>query len=415
MSISEQAFQKYAELILHLVAVDKDDFVLIRAGMEHRNLVAQLYAQAYKKGAKYVHISVGSEYFDGLRAKYSDPKYLDIFPEGIRTMNKEFVDNKACLISIRSPEDPSVNQDVQTEHLSTINNAKNDALQFLKKAVMSDALSWIVVDCPTEGWAKNVYPNMQSKEGEIALWNAMQKILRLDHDDPIASWEKQQKTILARKKILNNKQYTMLHFLSEGTDLKVGVHEKSVWLGAAHTSQNNKYFQANLPTEEVYTSPDCRYTEGVAKVKRPLPIFGKKVENITIRFKEGRLEEAVAEIGNDNLQAFIDSDERNRYLGEIAMVGTDSPIWQSGLIFNSILYDENAGVHFALGAAYPTGYGFGAGDTTSAEELLAMGCNASKFHLDFVIGDEQMTIYGIKKDGTKELIMEKGLFVQTLT
>ena len=414
MSISEQEFKSYAALILHLVAVEKDDFVLIRADMGHKNLVAQLYAQAYKRGASYVHISVGSGYFNGLRASNSHPEYLEIIPESIIGMYKEFVDKKACIISVRSPEDPAVNQDVSTEHMSTINNANSKAMQFLRKSVMSDGLSWIVTDCPTKGWAKNVYPDIPSDEGEIALWNAMKKILRLDQDDPIAAWEKQQENILKKKKILNQKEYRTLHFLSEGTDFKVGVHKKSVWLGAAHTSQNGKYFQANVPTEEVYTSPDCRYTEGTVSIKRPLPIFGKRVEGITMRFKEGRLEEAYAEVGNDSLQAFINSDERNRYLGEIAMVGIDSPIWQSGLIFNSILYDENAGVHFALGSAYPTGYGFGAEDNTSAEEYIAMGLNTCNFHLDFVIGDENMTVYGILEDGTKELIMEQGLFIDEL-
>lgn len=414
MYFSEKEFESYAKLIVHLVAVDTTDFVLIHTDFEHKDLVTQLVKFAYQKGAQFVQILVNSEYLDGLRATHSEEQYLNVFPQSIIDLYKEYNDKRACIISIRSPEAPFVNKNVSTKKLAEINFRKREALSFFYKSVISDKFSWIVVAYPSVGWAKNIFPTLESKEGVQKLWNHMKTILRLDTSDPIQAWTIQQQKIIHRRTYLDNKKYNSLRFVSEGTDITVFLHEKSVWLGAAHKSANNKYFQANLPTEELYTSPDCRYTEGQVTIKRPLPIFGKNVGGIVMTFKEGKVIDAFAESGNDVLQQYLDASERNRYLGEIALVDITSFIWQSKLVFNNILFDENAGVHFALGAAYTAGYGFDSSKTPDNETLLGMGCNISKFHMDFVIGANDITVYGLYKDGSQEIIMTDGLFISEL-
>lgn len=413
MIISEKEFETYAELILHLVALEKDDFVLINADMEHKNLVSQVVRLAYEKGAAYVHINIGSDFWDGVRAKHSRKEHLNIFPESIQALYREYSEKRACVISIRSPQDPTINKDIPSDKLGIINKTKNENLMFFREYIMSDKLSWIVVSCPTEGWAKNVYPDIEANKGMCMLWEEMKKILRLNTENPIQAWEEQQQKIISRREYLNKKKYKKLEFNCKDTGFVVGLHERSTWLGAAHDSENGKFFQANLPTEEVYTTPDCRVTKGTVHATRPLTIFGKKVDGISMTFENGKLKEAHAELGNDNLQEFINADERNKYLGEIAIVDTLSPIWQSGLMFNNILYDENAGVHFALGAAYPTGYGYKAGNVPSEEELIAMGCNVGKYHLDFSIGTHDMNIHGINADDSAEAIMIDGRFIET--
>lgn len=414
MAMSELSFEKYAQLILHLVAVEKEDFVLIHCDFDHKPLITQLIKYAYQKGVHHVQVLISSERIDGIRAEFSEEEYLSYFPKSMVELYREYTDKRACVISIRSPDDPQYNANVSASKLATINNIKRKSLSFFHEAGVSDQFSWIVVGYPSEGWAKNVFPELNAQEGVEKLWATMQEILRLNQENPIQAWSNNQEKILFRRKYMNEKKYSALRFEAYQTDFKVVLHERSTWLGAAHLSENGKYFQANLPTEELYTSPDCRYTEGHVTITRPLPIFGKKVEGITMSFREGKVIEAFAKVGNDILQQYLNADPRNRYLGEIALVDINSPVWQSKLVFNSILYDENAGVHFALGTAYTGGYGFKSSESTNARSLIEMGCNACAFHMDFVIGSEHISVYGVNADGKEEAIMKEGVFIEAL-
>ena len=416
MYIDSKEFEGYAQLLLHLTDVSEGDLVFLNANFESHPLVEYVIQHAYKRGAKYVELSIGSSKLDGLRAKYSKEKFLEYFPHSRIEVFKEYDAKKACVISIRSPEDPAVNQGVPASALKTLDSIKRDKLKFFHKSIVSDQLSWIVSAFPTTGWAKTVFPKLDPAQGVKKLWEELKVILRLDTPDPIKAWETQQKKILARRAYLNKKKYTGIHLIDkQDTDVFVALHERSNWIGAAHTSANGKYFQANVPTEEVYTSPDCRFSKGWVTVQRALPIFGKQVSGITMTFEDGKVVKAHAEVNDDMLQQYLNADPRNRYMGELALVDTESLIWKSGLLFNNILYDENAGVHFALGTAYTNGYGFSSSDDTSDEKmLLDMGCNVSQFHLDFTIGSDTMDVYGVCADGTEDPIIQQGRFIEAL-
>lgn len=414
MQFPEQEFDAYAQLIVDLIQVQQNDLVLINAEFPHELLVASLMKYSYLQGAKFVQVMIGGEKLEGIRAEYSREQFLEYFPKSTVELVREYNDNRACVISIRSPESSSLNANISEDTLEKVHKTRRKALHFFQQSVISDRFSWIVVSFPTMGWAEHVFPNMNPAQGVYKLWDVMKPILRLDSENPIQEWKKHQDTIINRRAYLNKKKYKELHFVSESTDLFVSLHEHSTWLGAAHTSKNGKYFQANLPTEELYTSPDCRFTHGQVRINRPLPIFGKKVEGITMRFEQGKVVEAHAEVNDKSLQYFLNAHERNRYIGEIALVDISSPIFQSGLIFNNILFDENAGIHFALGSAYPAGYGIDSQEIPSEKDLVAMGCNASMFHIDFTMGDETMSVYGITHDENTEVIMDKGTFVKEI-
>ncbi len=410
--INEDECIAYADLILFLVAADKNDTVLIKAEYEHAPLVHALTKQAYKKGVKHVNYNITSEVSTVYRARYSKEEYLEYVPESNLALLQECCDKQSCIISIRSPIDPSISAMAPSDALGILHKVQREKYDFFHKAIISDAMTWIVSAFPTEGWAKNVYPDLKPREGIRKLWEVLKDILRLTEPCAISAWKEQQKILEKRGEYLNNKAYSALHFVGDETDLTVKLNTRSRWSRASHFAKNGKKFQANVPTEEVYTSPDCRYTQGTVRVQRPITIFGKIVRDICYTFEEGKISHFSASENSEALKNFLQAHERNYYMGEIALVDVTSKIWKSGLLFNSILYDENAGAHFALGSAYTSGYGFDIDDDVPAkEQLLAMGCNTSPFHIDFTIGYEGLSVFGILESGAKEPIIENGVFV----
>lgn len=412
MYITEEECLAYADLVLFLVGADKGDTVLLNAEIEHEPFINALTKQAYRLGVKYVQHNISSEKFSVYRALYGGAEDLSYVPRAMVETMRETLDSKSCVISVRSPQDPAVAQAASAQALGAIHKGRREALEFFHRGIVTDALSWIVIAFPTEGWAKNVYPELPPHEGVRTLWETVKGILKLNEADPRAAWQTYQTVLRARGTYLNAKRYRALHFTGEGTDLRVALHERSTWISGAHFSQNGKYFQANLPTEEVYTSPDCRYTSGTVRIRRPITIFGKKIDGITMRFENGRVVEYDAQTNKDVLDGFFAASERNAYMGEIALVDINSGVWKSGKVFNSILYDENAGVHFALGTAYTSGYGYKSTDTQPSEaELIAMGCNCCSFHEDFTAGYEGLHVFGVTASGDEEPIIQNGLFV----
>lgn len=409
--IHEDECIAYADLILFLVAVEENDTVLIKADYEHAPLIHALTKQAYKKGIRHVDYNIISEVSTIYRACYSNKEHLTYIPDSNLARLQECCDKQSCIISIRSPADPAMSAIAPSDALGILHKTQQEKYDFFHKAIISYAMTWIVSAFPTSGWAKNVYPDLEPREGVRKLWDVLKDILRLNEPCAITAWQKQQQILEKRGEYLNNKGYSALHFVGDGTDLTVKLNTRSRWSRARHAAKNGRKFQANVPTEEVYTSPDCRYTQGTVRVQRPITIFGKTVRDIRYTFEAGKICDCSASENSEILKSFLQAHERNYYMGEIALVDTTSKIWKSGLLFNSILYDENAGTHFALGAAYTSGYGFDTDDIPPTDELIAMGCNVSPFHIDFTIGYEGLSVFGILESDALEPIIENGVFV----
>ncbi len=428
MIVSKSDCERYADILLHLVAVDKGDLVLINTMFGQEDIVFPLVEKAYARGAKHVGLQLRDQKLVTLRAMHSNPDYLQYLPRSGTEMLREYSDAQACVISIRSPLDVEFGTNASAEALSKISKAYMQANSFFHEAVVSDQFSWIVAGYPSKEWGQNVFPQLEGEEAAQKLWQAMRKILLLDTEDPISAWEQRIRSLQKRQTVLNSKKYHALHLVSDNTDFYVSLNQRSEWSAATHTSRNKKRFQANVPTEESYATPDCRYSYGTVCVSRPIIILGKIVDDIRMTFRQGKVVEAHAGTGNDVLQSFLELDERNRYLGEIALVDTKSLVWKSGLVFKDILYDENAGTHFALGTGYTSGFGFGPEEKETEETLIGMGCNVSKHHLDFTVGHEKLQVFGLyysdgdgsgggggdiasKKAIREEPIIKDGLFV----
>ncbi|NCB03155.1 MAG: aminopeptidase, partial [Spirochaetia bacterium] len=208
-----------------------------------------------------------------------------------------------------------------------------------------------------------------------------------------------------RAKTLNALNLRSLHLKSAITDVSIGLSEYHSFEGGGETTTKGHPFYPNIPTEEVFTTPIKDSVNGLITTTKPVSLLDSLVENVRLVFNNGKVVEARAEVGNDVLQQYLEIDEGARYIGEIALVDQRSPISQANTIFHSILYDENASCHFALGAGYPTCLNLPQG--LSLEEA---GCNQSLVHTDFMFGSDDMSVIGIDRENKEHVIMKEGKF-----
>ena len=281
----------------------------------------------------------------------------------------------------------------------------NKALKSYSDAIMGNAIRWCVIAYPSYNWAKLMFP--ESDDPEAELFEAIKHTVRLDSDDPVAAWNDHIETLNRHAKIMNDYDFSYLRYeTSAGTNLKVGLAKDAVWLPAQEKAKDGVPFIANMPTEEVFTAPDNTRIDGVVKNALPLSYNGTIIDGFSVTFKDGKVIEFSAEQGYETLKALINTDEGTKSLGEMALVGKNSPIAKSKLLFYNTLFDENASCHFAFGQAYPTTIN-GGGDMT-AEELAAHNANDSVEHVDFMVGTEDLKITGVTKDGKEVVVFIDG-------
>jgi aminopeptidase len=269
-----------------------------------------------------------------------------------------------------------------------------------------NTMNWTVLSIPIEGWADQVFPQLPAEEQIPALWDILFKICRIYEEDPILAWKEHLLDLKNRADYLNQKQYRSLHYSAPGTDLHITLPERHVWHSAGFTTQSGIPFTANIPTEEVFTLPDRRCTEGTVTSARPLRYSGSVIDKFSLTFKAGKVVDFSAEKGEDLLERLLHIDDGASMLGEVALVPDSSPISQSGLLFFNTLLDENASSHLALGGAYR--FSLVGGEDISVEEFNNRGGNTSLIHEDFMIGSDELDIDGIHTSGSTDPVMRNG-------
>ncbi len=398
----------YADLIVSSVNLQPGQNLLVKAEPGHWDFVTTLAARAYDHGARYVHVYADHALLQRARIEHSRPEHLTYVPDFRRDANNLMLDESWALVSIKSPEDPDALSGVDAQRNGTVQKAIFEADFPFRRAVQADRLRWTVVAVPTEKWAAKVLGREADPTAAQELWNVMKPILRLDRPDPRAAWAEQRRQLAARRAALDELSLDAVRFDGPGTELTVGLSERSVWVGGGGQSPDGLEFMPNLPTEEVFTTPDFRRTSGRVAVTRPVQLLGTIVEGAWLRFEEGRLVECGATAGGSTLDRYFELDERARYVGELALVDADSPIYRSGLVFYNTLFDENAACHIALGSSYPKC--LRDGETLSPDEYRAVGGNTSTLHTDFMIGSPQVTVTGIRGDASEVPIISGGAF-----
>jgi aminopeptidase len=234
--------------------------------------------------------------------------------------------------------------------------------------------------------------------------------MRLDYENPTLEWDKHIQTLERRASFLNDKNFEYIHFKNaKGTDLMVGLANDHQWISAREKAQDGIHFVANMPTEEVFTAPHREKVDGTLVSALPLCENGQIIDEFSITFKKGKIVDFTAKKGYETLKHLIETDSGTRRLGEIALIGKNSPVAKCNTLFYNTLFDENASCHLAIGKAYPTTVKNG--ESYSIKQLKEMGVNDSTEHIDFMIGTPDLQVTGIAKDGTKTTLFVDGEWV----
>jgi aminopeptidase len=402
----------YSELIVAMVHIEPGAKLEIRGEPVHWGLINEIAAAAYRRGARFVRAQSVHPGLHRARIEHAAEDYLDDVPTQVRALDDIILEEGWSLVAIKSPEDPDFFADVDVERNARIGKAMQQAAMPLRRALQADRFPWLVVAASTEGWARKVLGSTRAgdrdPESRERLWETMRPILRLDHEDPVAAWREQSQRLKRRAAALDELEIEWLHFEAPGTDLWVGVPRRAIWVGGPAKTPGGLEFLPNMPTEEVFTTPDYRKTTGRVAVTRPVTVMNKVVEGAWFEFEDGRVVRYGGRSNEEVLGRYLDMDAGAAYAGEIALVDAASPIFESGHTFYNILFDENAACHIALGGAYPGC--IEGGDELSDEELPSIGANVSFVHTDFMIGSEQVQVTARTYDGRDVAILRDGRF-----
>lgn len=393
--MEENFLKKFAETVLKIgVNLQENQGLEIICPVEKSDVAVTLTEAAYRLNAKIVNVRWECESVDRLNYLNADTETLTDVPKWFIDSKNYLVKKGFCYCAIAA-EDPSAFLGVPPEKLAAAAKARGKALKNFYESVMSNGIRWCVVSVPTKNWAKKVFPNSVDPENE--LLGLIEKTMRLDAENPVLAWEKHIKTLNKRAEFLNSHNFEYLHFTNSiGTDFMVGLCEDHTWISAEEKAKDGLPFVANMPTEEVFTAPHRLKAKGTVKSAMPLCYEGQIIDGFSLTFKNGKVVDFSAEKGYDTLKHLIETDSGTRRLGEVALIGKNSPIAKSKVLFFNTLFDENASCHIALGKGYPTTVKNS--ETLSKKELTKKGLNDSIEHVDFMIGTADLKIDGIKKD-----------------
>lgn len=316
--------------------------------------------------------------------------------------------SNSARLAIRG-DNPSLLSAQDPDKVSRANKANSLAAKPAMEKITGFDINWTIVAYPELPWAKQVFSGESDDVAVAKLADAIFSASRVDGNDPVGNWRAHNAALAKRTEWLNGLNFDALHFTGPGTDLTVGLAEGHEWMGGASTAKNGITCNPNIPTEEVFTTPHARRVSGHVSSTKPLSYQGTLIDEISVRFEEGRIVEAKASKGEDVLKKVLDTDEGARRLGEVALVPHSSPISKSGILFYNTLFDENASCHIALGQCYSKCFVNGA--SLSPDEIAARGGNKSFIHIDWMIGSGQIDIDGLHKDGRVVPLMRRGEWV----
>lgn len=409
--IEKTRLKKLATLAVKIGAnVQEGQYVFVNSSIETKELAREIVKQAYIAGAKKVTVNWGDEVSSNYGLEYKSLETLKHIPNWFVEKYREFVDQKGCVISVKSPV-PDLNKDIDAKKLQTNEIASRTALSFYYDHMMGSKSQWTIVSAPNPTWARKVFPDLEEQEAVGALWEAILKASRVTKENnPIAEWEAHNKMILKHNNILNDYNFKSLKFKNSlGTDITVELVKNHIWAGGGELTPEGLLFNPNIPTEENFTMPYKYGVNGKVVATKPLDYQGKLIEDFWLEFKDGKVIDYDAGKNKDLLETLLTFDDGSSYLGEIALISYDSPISNSGILFYNTLFDENASCHMALGRAYTIN--MKDGTSLPLEELKKKGYNHSMAHTDFMFGNKDLNVKGITQDGKEVDVFIDGNFV----
>lgn len=402
----EKNLDKYAELAVKVgINLKEKEGLIIAGNSDALPLVRKIAKKAYEAGAKHVELLIEDDDITLSRYMYGKDFVFDDYPKWKADhLEAMYKDNYHHLI-VKAPN-PELLKDIDGEIVAKSQKSSSKVMAPISKYRMTGLTKWTIIAMPSIAWAKSVFPELDDEEAVENLWEKVFAATRVDQEDPIKAWEIHDKNLKKYRNYLNDKQFEKLVLKGPGTDLEVYLAEDHFWMGGSKESQGGCPYVANIPTEEVFTTPHKLKVNGTLKATKPLSVNGKLVENFGFEFRDGKVVDFYADKGYEVIKKLLENDEGAKYLGEIALVQDDSPISNTGILFNNTLFDENASCHFALGKSYA--YAMRNGSNLTQEELIAKGANDSLIHVDFMVGGPELEITAYEKNGNVVKLFEKG-------
>jgi len=390
--------ERFADLVVHVGAnVQPGSFVLLRTDIAHLEIARTVVERAYVAGASWVEVDWTDGPIRHSQLTHASIERLARTRPWVIEQTKAWAAERGVSITLVGDPDPHLLDDVDPAKAAAL---PVEEARAYREAIIGHQLRWTVVPAPNRGWAQQIFgePDLER------LWGAVATAMRLDEPDPVASWRERTAELAARARALNTLDLTEVRYRGTDTDLTVGLVPDARWTGGSMDDPDGVTYMPNIPTEEVFTSPDRRRADGVISLTKPVIIGGLVVEGLRVTFSGGRITDVTAASGAETVRAQIDTDEGARSLGEISLVDRDSRIAKTGLLFHNMLFDENAACHVAWGQSFP--FAVANGLAKSNEERYEIGLNRSAIHTDVVIGGQGLTVTGTGPKGTAEIIRD---------
>jgi aminopeptidase len=375
--------------------VQRGQIVAVHAEPSHAELVHAVAEACYRRGARFVDVCYFDPFVKRARLRCADTGTLEFVPSWYRQRIVELGEQRCALITITGPTAPALFDDLEPARVG------RDLLPHVKETVklLTDrTTNWTMIPFPTPGWAYCVHPDLDPDDATARLATEIEHVCRLDDDDPVAAWEARMHTTHAAAAHLNALHADALHFEGPGTDLTVGLLPTSTWFDNRLVTVDGIAHHPNLPSEEVFTTPDPRRTEGTVSVTRPLVVAGSMIRGLELRFESGRVVDISADERAEVLRAICAKSETRTRLGEVALVDADSRVGRLGTIFHNTLLDENGASHLALGNAFDF--------AVDARDRPVV--NRSDVHIDLPVGGDGVSVTAITRSGREVPVLRAG-------
>jgi aminopeptidase len=400
----DERLDRYSRLAVEVaVNLQPGQFLRISADPEHLPLVRAIGRVAYERGARYVEVVYRDAHLRRALIEHGPEESLEWTPPWTMALVDHLVETRGATIVITGEAEPELLADLDQRRAQRARPRL--AVEKLLDAENRRLIQWTILGYPNEGWARTVFGEPDVER----LWDAVITATRLDAPDPVAAWRDHIARLQERAASLDERRFAAIQFVGPGTDIRIGLPDRHRWLTGAEETVDGVPHLVNVPTEEVFTTPDRRVADGTVRSTFPLALGGTIVRGLELRLENGRVVEVRAETGAEAVREEMASDDGASFLGEVALVDGDSRVRKTGVVFLDTLFDENAACHIAWGLGIQGA--LERGEEMTAEELAAHGYNDSVVHTDFMVGGPDVTVFGVENGGTQVTIIEGDAWV----